>query len=78
MLYIKIIILKQVKAIFLFIVVRIKKLKAFERHRKQTEGIQRKVHSFIYPKRKKTAEVKPATRTDIRKKMRGFVYAKKR
>ena len=53
------------------------KLKSFERHRKQTEGIQRKVHSFIYPKRKKTAEVKPATRTDIRKKMRGFVYAKK-
>ena len=53
------------------------KLKSFERHKKQSEGIQRKVLSFLYPKRKKTAEVKPVTRTDIRKKMRGFLYVKK-
>ena len=53
------------------------KLKSFERHRKQSEGIQRKVLSFLYIKRKKTAEIKPITRTDIRKKMRGFVYTKK-
>ena len=53
------------------------KLKSFERHKKQSEGIQGKVLSFIYPNRKKTAEIKPVTRTDIRKKMRGFVYEKK-
>ena len=53
------------------------KEKSFERHRKQTEGIQRRVNSFIYSKRKKTVEIKPVTRTDIRRKMRGFVYEKK-
>ena len=53
------------------------KLKSFERHRKQSEGIQRKVLSFLYIKRNKNSEIKPVTRTDIRKKMRGFVYEKK-
>ena len=53
------------------------KLKSFERHKKQSEGIQRKVLSFLYIKRNKNSEIKPVTRTDIRKKMRGFVYEKK-
>ena len=53
------------------------KEKSFERHRKQSEGIQRKVLSFLYIKRNKNSEIKPVTRTDIRKKMRGFVYEKK-